>query len=178
MEYVVLLRGINVGGTSKVPMADLRDHLSAYFNDVRTYIASGNIVLASDAEPAEVAQTVNDIVHANFEVTRLVTALALTADDYREVISQAPEGFGSEPELYRYDAAFYVGVHRDEVVPYVTVHPEVDRVDLGARAFYHRRLMSMAGKSRMTKIASTPIYPRLTIRNWRTTTTLAGMLGG
>ncbi|OUS03570.1 hypothetical protein A9Q86_01275 [Flavobacteriales bacterium 33_180_T64] len=46
--YSILLRGINVGGHKKVPMADLRELLSKVgFNDVRTYIQSGNIVLQS-----------------------------------------------------------------------------------------------------------------------------------
>ena len=46
--YVALIRGINVGGHKKVPMAILRDVLSkAGFQDVKTYIQSGNIVFKS-----------------------------------------------------------------------------------------------------------------------------------
>ena len=46
--YVALLRGINVGGNRKVPMARLREVVSeAGFGDVRTYIQSGNIVVTS-----------------------------------------------------------------------------------------------------------------------------------
>lgn len=47
--FVVLLRGINVGGHNRVPMAELREALSeAGFSDVSTYIASGNVILDSD----------------------------------------------------------------------------------------------------------------------------------
>lgn len=43
--YVALLRGINVGGHKKVPMADLRKALEqAGFKNVRTLLASGNVV--------------------------------------------------------------------------------------------------------------------------------------
>ena len=46
--YIVLLRAVNVGGTGKLPMAELRDMCEAIgFEDVRTYIASGNVVLRS-----------------------------------------------------------------------------------------------------------------------------------
>ena len=46
--YIVLLRGINVGGHKKVPMADLRQLLSKQgFSNVKTYIQSGNIILQS-----------------------------------------------------------------------------------------------------------------------------------
>src|SRR5277367_4891161 len=43
--FVVLLRAVNVGGTGKLPMGDLK-HLceKAGFRNVRTYIASGNVV--------------------------------------------------------------------------------------------------------------------------------------
>ena len=46
--YVALLRGINVGGKAKIPMAALRDTCAAAgCEDVVTYIQSGNVVLKS-----------------------------------------------------------------------------------------------------------------------------------
>ena len=48
MAYVALLRAVNVGGTGKLSMAELeRMCVRAGFEDVRTYIASGNVVLRS-----------------------------------------------------------------------------------------------------------------------------------
>ncbi|RZA31633.1 MAG: DUF1697 domain-containing protein, partial [Lysobacteraceae bacterium] len=47
--YVALLRAVNVGGTGKLPMAELRQLCEASgFAGVRTYIASGNVVLQSE----------------------------------------------------------------------------------------------------------------------------------
>lgn len=46
--WIALLRAVNVGGTGKLPMAELRAMCEAIgFEDVRTYIASGNVVLRS-----------------------------------------------------------------------------------------------------------------------------------
>ena len=43
-RYVVLLRGINVGGKNKIPMAALKECLEDQgLRDVRTYIQSGNV---------------------------------------------------------------------------------------------------------------------------------------
>lgn len=57
-NYIVLLRAVNVGGTGKLPMADLRAMCeSAGFKDVRTYIASGNVVLRSASSAAQVKTT-------------------------------------------------------------------------------------------------------------------------
>jgi uncharacterized protein (DUF1697 family) len=53
--YVALLRAVNVGGTGKLPMADLRALAQeAGFARVRTYIASGNLVFDSDLGEAAV----------------------------------------------------------------------------------------------------------------------------
>lgn len=51
-KFVVLLRGINVGGHNKLPMQDLREILESLgYDDVKTYIQSGNVVLSAKAAP-------------------------------------------------------------------------------------------------------------------------------
>lgn len=46
--YIALLRAVNVGGTGKLPMSELRDMCESIgFTHVRTYIASGNVVFSS-----------------------------------------------------------------------------------------------------------------------------------
>jgi len=51
---IVLLRGINLGPTKRVPMAELRELFSNEgFEEVRTYVQSGNVVLSSDDPPEE-----------------------------------------------------------------------------------------------------------------------------
>ena len=53
--YVALLRAVNVGGTGKLPMAELVRICEAIgFTGVRTYIASGNAVFASKASETRV----------------------------------------------------------------------------------------------------------------------------
>ena len=53
--YVALLRAVNVGGTGKLPMAELRAMCeAASFAKVRTYIASGNVVFDSDESASAV----------------------------------------------------------------------------------------------------------------------------
>ncbi len=54
-KYVALLRAVNVGGTGKLPMADLKAMCrDVGFARVQTYIASGNVVFESKASPAKV----------------------------------------------------------------------------------------------------------------------------
>jgi len=55
MRWAVLLKGVNVGGNRKIPMADLRDFLGQLgFADVKTLLASGNAVF--DAEEKDAAK--------------------------------------------------------------------------------------------------------------------------
>jgi uncharacterized protein (DUF1697 family) len=175
--YVVLLRGINVGGRNKVPMPALRDHLSRDFTNVRTYIQSGNVVLESPLSAGGVAAHVERWLPATFDLdSGLIRVLVLDATAYLQVIAGAPPGFGTEPETYRYDVGFYVGVTAAEVEPFMSVNPDVDEVTIGDRAFYYRRVSALASRTRLTKVMGTVIYASLTLRNWRTTVAIADML--
>ena len=75
-RYVVLLRGINVGGKNIVPMARLRDLLVELgYADVSTYIASGNVILSSDRKPAAIKREIEAALPKAFRLhSELVAA--------------------------------------------------------------------------------------------------------
>lgn len=80
--YIALLRGINVGGHRKVPMADLRILLAkSGLEDVKTYIQSGNVVFksTSSSKALEVQIKKEVLNHFGFDISVLVrTKEALT----------------------------------------------------------------------------------------------------
>jgi uncharacterized protein (DUF1697 family) len=54
-SFVALLRAVNVGGTGELPMTEMRAMCEdCGFKDVRTYIASGNVVFKADLDEAAV----------------------------------------------------------------------------------------------------------------------------
>lgn len=62
--FVALLRAVNVGGTGKLPMEDLRGLCArAGFRDVRTYIASGNVVLRGARDEQQVKRALEAALH-------------------------------------------------------------------------------------------------------------------
>ena len=70
-DYIVLMRGINVGGKNSIKMQNLISVLEDDFESVRTYIQSGNIVLKSKELKAEVvARTIHKTIeeHFNFDI--------------------------------------------------------------------------------------------------------------
>ena len=76
--HVALLRGINVGGHNKVPMADLRDIMTSLgHTDVATYIQSGNVVFSTDEkDTATVAAAIEKAVEDRVGVRSAVLVLA------------------------------------------------------------------------------------------------------
>ena len=74
--YIALLKGINVGGHKKVPMAELRELLSKLgFKNVQTYIQSGNVILQSpENNLSKIEETIKKAIldHFGFEVSVLV----------------------------------------------------------------------------------------------------------
>jgi uncharacterized protein (DUF1697 family) len=176
--YVVLLRGINVGGKNKVPMAGLRKCLEELgFSDVSTYIASGNAILDTDAPPDDVAARIEAALPARFSLdSELIKTLVLSHDQLKAVIDNKPAGFGEQPERYLSDAIFLIGLDPDDAMAVFSPRDGVDRVWPGEGVIYSQRLAAQRTKSRLGKIAGTPAYRSMTIRSWATTTKLLELL--
>jgi uncharacterized protein (DUF1697 family) len=87
--HVVLLRGVNVGGHNKLPMADLRTALAAAgYDDVQTYVQSGNVVLRSGQSPKAVAKGVEDQIASTFGLD--IVAMARSSKQLADVMAHNP----------------------------------------------------------------------------------------
>lgn len=175
-RYVALLRGINVGGRNKVPMAELRGAFEdAGFVDVSTYIQSGNVLFGSDAPRATLEAAVETMLerHLGFPLVVLVRSHA----QLRSVVANAPARFGDEPHSFHSDAIFLrAPLTAKQVMKIVRLRDGVDRAWAGKGVVYFERLSAERTKSRMSSIVGTPEYANMTIRNWATTTKLLTLL--
>jgi uncharacterized protein (DUF1697 family) len=145
-RYVALLRGINVGGNNIIPMADLR----ACFE--------GGGLLS---------------VAFSYDATLTIRSRS----QMRATVERAPDGFGGEPDRFRYDAIFLMPpLTPAAAMGGISPREGVDTIVAGPGVLYHSRLIARATQSRLSTIVASPIYPRITIRNWNTTTKLAAML--
>ncbi len=88
--WVCLLRAINLGSHNKVNMPALREALTeAGYQDVRTYVQSGNIVLRTPTRSArKVGDAVRTVVAERFDVDTPV--LVRTADELAQVLAWNP----------------------------------------------------------------------------------------
>jgi uncharacterized protein (DUF1697 family) len=176
--YLLLLRGINVGGKNKVPMSRLRQLLEELgYSGVSTYIASGNVILRSDKSPREIKAQIEAALPGTFHLdSELITVLVLTRKQLEAVIDNKPEGFGERPEKFHSDAVFLMGIDSAEAFRVFDPREGVDSVWLGDGVIYSQRLSALRTKSRLSKIMGTPAYKSMTIRSWSTTTTLLDVL--
>jgi uncharacterized protein (DUF1697 family) len=88
-SYIALLRAVNVGGTGKLPMTELKAMCEqAGFTQVKTYIASGNVVFQSPKSEAQVKKTLEAALAAY--AGKPVGVLVRTAAEMRAVLPANP----------------------------------------------------------------------------------------
>ena len=87
-RYLVLLRGINVGGRNKMPMVALRELLESHgHTKVSTYIASGNVILSSDRSASAIKRELEEALPDAFKLdSELIAVLVLTLAELRAVV--------------------------------------------------------------------------------------------
>ena len=175
IQYIALLRGINVGGKNLVKMADLRGSFEEMgFDEVATYIASGNVLFRAPRQKrAALAAKVERALTRRFGVD--IKVVLLTEAELRRVVEDAPRGFGAESDLC--DVLFVrYPLTVAKALATIELKEGVDRAWKGRGVLYFSRLASRASSSRISRFASTPEYMNVTIRGWSTTRKLLALL--
>ena len=177
-RYVALLRGINVGGQNILPMADLRAAFDAAgYAAVSTYIQSGNVLFESELPRDELEGDIEAMLEHRVGVP--VVVVVRSHRQIRNIVARAPSGFGTEPDVYHSDVVFLKApLTSRQAMSVVDLREGVDRAWPGTGVLYFARLSERLSQSRMSRIASTTEYKRMTIRNWNTTTKLLDLLDG
>ncbi len=88
-RYVALLRGVNVSGKNKLPMALLRDALGKTpFYGVTTYIQSGNIIFNTDLDTSQCEQIISDLLKSEFDIE--ISVIVKKQDEIQDIIKANP----------------------------------------------------------------------------------------
>jgi uncharacterized protein (DUF1697 family) len=177
MRQVIMLRGINLGPTRRVPMADLRALFDeAGYEDVRTYVQSGNVVLQSSANPATLEGEAAKLISERFGFD--VPVVVRTARELAAVVKLNPLGdVVSEPK--RYQVSFLSGKpSADAVKALKDAAVEPERVAFHGREIYAWHPDGVARSKLWNALAGKGLGVTATARNWTTVTTLLEMAGG
>jgi len=178
-QYLVLLRGINVGGKNIIKMADLKTCFEAMgFSSVTTHIQSGNVLFQSE-EKDKVVLTARIEKGLSMQFNFEAKVVVISQKELAAIIRNAPERFGADEKKFRYDVIFLKEpLAPKEAMKSVSVREGVDTAHAGRQVLYFSRLIAKASQSHLTKIIGLPVYQSMTIRNWNTTTKLLALMEG
>jgi uncharacterized protein (DUF1697 family) len=173
-RYVALLRGVNVGTHNRVAMIDLRRVMTGLgFQDVRTYLQSGNIVFAGPDAPNEsVERAIGERITA--ELGMSVAVLVRTGGEMRDVVARNPLPTDDPARL---------------VVLFLSAPPDPARVaEIAPERYAPERFAVLPGRiylycangileSELTKVFSDRrLGCAVTARNWNTVAKVAELL--
>jgi uncharacterized protein (DUF1697 family) len=173
-RHIALLRGINLGPARRVAMADLRGLCEDLgYEDVRTYVQSGNVVLTSNASPGEIERELALEIATRLGVETDV--IVRTREDLAGVIERDPFGdLVDEPK--RYQVSFLSG----EPDPALTreleqldVAPE--RVVVSGREVYAWHPDGIQRSKLARALSDRRLGVTATARNWNTVRKLLEM---
>lgn len=174
MKYIALLRGINVGGNSKVPMSELRGCFEELgFTNIQTYINSGNVIF--EAEKTDMAALVLRCEaaieqHFGFHVICAV----ITAAELQSAVADAPAWWDKNP-ADKNNALFVIApATAEQIMQEVgAAKPEYEKVEAYGPIIFWTAPLKTFSRTRYSNIVGSKVYQSITIRNANTTKKLA-----
>jgi uncharacterized protein (DUF1697 family) len=179
--HVALLRGINVGGNNKVPMAGLRELMTSLgYADVATYIQSGNVVFtAPGADSEKLAGELDEKIAERFGVPGHV--VVVTRDELAAVIAANP--YPDEPSPKAVHAVFRrTDLTSDDLERVETARQRAagkgcrDEVTVVGRTLFLHTPDGLGRSELAAQLSRTSSMQAGTARNWATVTKLMAML--
>ena len=173
--YVVLLRGINVGGKNVLPMKELVGLLEdTGCRNVRTYIQSGNVVLQADSTSASLAERITATIERSRGFAPRVIVLGF--EDLKRAIANNPfPEAESDPKALHFGFLDSVPSHPD-LEKLEAIRADTERFRLIDKVFY-LHAPDGVGRSKLAAGCEKLLGVAMTDRNWRTVDTLRDMAG-
>ena len=174
-SYVALLRGINVGGKTKVDMATLREVVAAAgCDDVRTYINSGNVLFRDARSPRTLVPRIEGAIEERFGFPVAVQLRDLPA--IRKLCKAIPDGWTNDEEQ-KTDVMFIpADLDKPGLLDSIKRNPEIENVLHAPGAIVWNISRKDQGRGNATRLTQTAIYRRITIRNVNTVRKLRELL--
>ncbi|MDR0373504.1 MAG: DUF1697 domain-containing protein [Nitrososphaerota archaeon] len=174
MKYVVLLRGVNVGGNNKVSMSELKRLFEKRgFLNVQTYLNSGNIVFESGVDNVDSLKMICETIIANaFGLN--IAVVVVSGAELSETLKHAPDWWNND-ERAKHNAIFVIPpADTKEIFEQVgECRLEFEKVAAYGRIIFWSAPLVTFSRARWSKIVGTQAYNKVTIRNASTTINLS-----
>jgi len=176
MRYLALLRGINVGGKTLIKMADLKGCVEGLgFDDVSTYIASGNVLFEStEADAAKLETKIERELEKRFRLPVKVVVLDRAA--FARIVKAIPNTWEGDASLRANVAFVRRGTDAMQVVRELQPDPAIEQVKAVKGAILWATKRDALNRSVMRKLIGGAAYKEVTVRNLNTTRKLHELL--
>jgi uncharacterized protein (DUF1697 family) len=174
--HVALLRGINVGGNNKIPMAHLRRLCQDLgWTEVVSYINSGNVVFAAErSDHLAMAQALEDAIEHSLGFRPRV--LVKSGEDVAAIAAAIPASWTNDAAM-KSDVVYLLdGVDAAQASATLAPRAGVDHVVNASGAFIWMVSRSDATRSGLHGMVATPLYRQATVRNVNTARKLAALV--
>jgi len=175
---LALLRGINVGGNKKVPMAELRSVATTLgFTAVQTYIQSGNLVFGTSLKPVATEAALEQAIQAHFGFPVPVVCRTLAQWERYAQGSAFPDAETERPNLLHLGLAKAAAIPNavEALARYATAG---ERFRLEGDILWLDYVAGVA-RSKLTPVAlDRALGSIVTARNWNTVQALLPLLRG
>jgi uncharacterized protein (DUF1697 family) len=177
VKHVALLRGINIGPANRISMPELRAALEeAGYEDVATYLQSGNVVFESPLSAPKVVRAVEELVRERFGLE--IPVVVRSAKQLAEVVRRDPLGKeAADPK--RYQVSFLDRKLSGKAVERLEAAAgEGERLEVSGREVYAWHPEGVARSKLWALLAGTSLGVTATSRNWTTVTKLVELAEG
>lgn len=158
-------------------MADLKTALEKNtFENVHTYIQSGNVIFESvEKDTDKLSAMVSSVIEATFQLP--VGAAVFSQQDWQQVIDDAPEWWGRD-EGWKHNLLIMIKPYdmKETAAVFERLKPGIEKIEPGQGVLYQSLLFQKFGQTSASKLISSPLYKRMTIRNYNTATKLCTIM--
>lgn len=177
-KYIAFLRGINISGKNKVPMAELKKEFERLgYKEAKTYLNSGNIVFSSDENDREcVTKQITMMIKNQFGLN--IPVFVIVKEELEDILRNAPDWWGNEDKeiydnlIFIMPPATFTDVFNEIGEP----KKELEKIqDYKEAIFWSFSRKDYQKTNWWSKTASVGISDKLTIRTANTVRKIVGM---
>lgn len=177
-RYVTLLRGINISGKNRVPMAELRQGFEKLaFAEVKTYLNSGNVIFSSDEDDTKkFTNQIERMINYQFDLD--IPVFVIAKEELEDILCNAPNWWGNENKkiydnlIFMIPPATFTDVYNEIGSP----KEGLEKIKEYKKAIFWSFTRKDYRKTNWwSKTASANIRSKLTIRTANTVRKIVGM---
>ncbi|MBQ3383933.1 MAG: DUF1697 domain-containing protein [Erysipelotrichaceae bacterium] len=178
IRYIALLRGINISGKNKIPMAELKKGFKDLgFSDVRTYLNSGNVMFSCrEDDITGITKRIEKMIGDVFALD--IPVFVIRTEELRDILRHAPEWWGTDDKKI-YDNLIFIMPPTTFAEVYEAIGEPKEGLEqimeYDNAVFWSFDLKDHRKTNWWPKTASLPIGSRLTIRTANTVRKLINM---